>query len=112
MAGYETVAGGGCLPLALLLAASLGPLVLLLAAAAYCSRAAAAFLAEDERSRATRRKVAELRARFRIRRRDGFLLSSERAPLWRRPASFTVLQEAQVRRAFAVCDLFSFLSAS
>ena len=65
---------------------------------------------EDEL--ALKREAALLRARLRIRRQDGFLLSSERAPWWT-TARFTVIQRTYLEAAaqlglFRDFDVFQF----
>ena len=100
--------GGPCISLAVLLPAVLVPLAAVALAAVVFAAVAATMLSrlrsadavwDSKDERVMMREIRNLRAALGICRRDGFILSSERAPIWRRQESYTVIQAAHMEAA-------------
>ena len=103
-AGYVPAAGG-CWQLSTLII-SLVCFSAIAAAAFHYAKALVPPSEEELRNRRVAQRMVELRSLLRIRRRDGFLLSSERPPIWRKLDRFTVVREAHLRAA-ALLDLLA-----
>ena len=103
-AGYVPAAGD-CWQLSTLII-SLVCFSAIAAAAFHYAKALVPPSEEELRNRRVAQRMVELRSLLRIRRRDGFLLSSERPPIWRKLDRFTVVREAHLRAA-ALLDLLA-----
>ena len=88
--------GGQCILFSATIAPGIGVLLLIVCHLVYVFNFVQR-VTEDEK--VIKRTARQLRAKLKIRQKDGFILSSERAPLWRRQVSFTVIQTTHMEAA-------------